>query len=362
MSKYVFFEEIEISEYCSLDEAARWIAFGYVPEAVWDEEDIGCRRFGFYELLFGEGYAPDLSGFYKHEFEFLNLSEHDWDEYEKLSLAACDSHGRDIIAAFQDDDYLRKHVWCDIVEANGKRETRYWSQAEITAWQKENDVTDWLKQKEEHEALIWRIEAPLITARDSGRAKLYNAIMNGELEVSGTTEKIREKCHSDYEPFENKKFREFCDTFDYNDYYEEVPITDWSMSGVDWDAVELETPYTNWQLLRVKSEALMDLFPSPANSQLRNFEALEVSSGIVTQSGAFKSSHKPAKQRGRPRNDIKPVTNEFLRRKKLGELPEKKEAAIAEAIEWSRDILGQPLKRTSAQRALKPVYEDAAQK
>lgn len=49
------------------------------------------------------------------------------------------------------------------------------------------------------------------------------------------------------------------------------------------------------------------------------------------------------------------VGNEFAARKARGELADKREANIQAAIDWTRDILGIEVSRSSAQRWLKDI-------
>lgn len=140
---------------------------------------------------------------------------------------------------------------------------------------------------------------------------------------------------------------------------EPIPSTFWQNVPEVWDYGNLEVHPPSFLGCWVPTEDVFRIFPEPDFSSSPLRLAMYADAGIEVDGSSALPMHVPPNRRGpRQKGDgviQKAVVYEFRRRLATGELPSKKEAAIADCIAWVKTALGEDISRSTAQRHLAQI-------
>lgn len=326
-----FYAKVIVPPTCYIHEATYWIAFGRVPEFIFDER--------------GYDYRADVEPHLDHLEPVVELSYYDLVEEvgalvpgtnrqsfaEKLDeCSAMTAEEIEAEASFNKEQYeelCRKHPAID--------------------WPGAEDVLDDLrKQKLAAAEKIVAVTDVLDHMLESARASLFASLIKGELRCEGVKPWLDRSGGEDNEVIRGEM--------------QSIPTTAWKLSRIDWERAELGDPQREygWIGAQVSWAELIALFPGA------HLAATEVKGQKAGMSVIFDADSVPTptlipRRRGRPSKGDgwieKAVVGHFKALHGRGQLAGKVEATVQEAIDWTFETFGETVGRSTMQKWLKPV-------
>lgn len=333
MNKYTPLYASELSEHCSLNEAAFWISFSYVPEA--SISDYGeCLRYGVEAIACGEGYAPDLD-IMKNDFLMNEIVR--YDDIQKYNELSEKYDGRFFV-----DAYILRSM-----ENSLSNEEMEAYRLNYNSMRKEIEV----------------IRGSYLRRLERAKIELFSRIQNGSLEISAVSEYsesvICEKYNSKWE----SGYAKFLKSLEIDQYFEKLNPSDFSYSDCDWENETITLEDRKMSFVRIKSLDLLDAFPPEEKQLPETIIAYRCLGFSILSTEHFESKVGTSRSRGRPKASIgaggveRAIQHEFTRRKELGELADKKDAVHQAAIEFAHSVLNCKISRTAAQNYLREILQ-----
>jgi hypothetical protein len=318
------FKPIDWPDVCYVQEAVYWIALGRVPEYYHDEH--GDARLGEHAIQSGELVGDFDWDFSELEFAWAGVKDIDYDRYLE-SPKNLYHFGEPAASAAGYVDHWEKKV-AELEVVGTAEENNEWGRDLLHRVRREAQDHDWRKEVE-------GVFAPHI---ELARAEIFRHLAKGELPAYGLRE-ISE-----------------------DDDFQVVPIEprDWRLN-FDWTNSTLAVGAEELRSVHVHTDDLLRLFPKPSCEPVFS-SAVEVYPGVAILSD--NSEQLPpveAMPRGRGRPKIggglveMAVKNWIKNRLRDTAAPEKREALLQEAMEFSANILGHKVQRTTAQDWLKDI-------
>lgn len=329
-----FYKQVELPEFCFLSEAVEFLTLGRVPEIDWSNEPIevgtsfGSRsegidyRFDWRELP--DNSEPSHYGFEileEEDFYFLNIP------YPKGYVEAAESF-----------------LFGDIAEAKRRVEmcnndtfSRYEKQVQEKLIESAVFAKSFLKEQDEAIRLYEKTHKDLEVFFERSWAILFDKIQSEQIIVSGIDETV---------------WDELAEKGEYEKAAETLIIPKEAVRlRHDYRQNQLSYKNQNFIAARVSTKSIMDIFLTFASSKKLNeveqwgqFISLRDDSGIQSQQ----------LRRGTRSKIDWQVLREFLAaNNQKGLIPEKKEACIAEVIEFAQNKLKRKVGRSTVQRQLK---------
>ena len=299
------------AEFCYLEEAAQWIAFGRLPEPEFFAPGVESRRS---QEVLDDGEANYISTFFEDEFRAAGVSL-DYELYLEWSEV---SPGFSGLKNFDE-------MAARLREALGEEVDGYDSAARL----KVKQIEDW--------------EEPLKLMLDKARLKLIPLLMEGTLQGEGWVE---------YDPSPAEQETDAVRKF------ELIPASAWRPFNVDWPACTLQARDRSYNLIQLKTADLLKIFPIPPGNKTDVSASLYGDLIIINDAIA---DDKSLSRRGRPLKTGFAVgevlASVFMDRLKKGELRGPKEAIVQEGIDWVHKTMGQRISRSTSQRYLAAVLE-----
>jgi hypothetical protein len=331
------YKPIDWPEVCYVHEAVYWIAFGRVPEFYQDEH--GDARNSGEALQSGELVCASDWPYSIAEFEWAKVQNVDYDRYLDAPTALT-AFGNEALQSPSEYIAFWETVSASVpIEASA--DDIYPSSPRFLddVRQRAADF-EWRKQLES-------VFEPQI---ELARAEIFQALAKGELSSFGLREPdLQASQHAD--EFEAKDFD-----------LVRIDAKDWRLS-FDWHNSSLKIGASEVRCVHVSTSELLDRFPLPTCGPIRSI-VVNVYPGVVIpdDSGyeqALTDSPAIRRTRGRPKiagGVVETAVKNWLTKLlKNGMAPDKREALIHEAMEFSANILGHKVKRTTAQSWLKEV-------
>jgi hypothetical protein len=320
------FVEVEVAELCYPIEAALWIALGRVPEFCFDGHGFDARGNTDAEA---NGYViSELRYFLESEFSLFGI---DLNFQDYLNFVLGSSYYRSMEAAFAAKEEYRK--LCQ----------------SINVPMTEDSQAPWDLGPEEI-AEIRRIEAletKLKNAVERAKLDVMSAIMDGQLTCNGIPV-----------PRELEVF-----DIDFENLSDATTIDpqNFGVSSIDWEEHSVLGTETKFLLSTIQTEELFKLFPQPKGTADLTDASIVGGTIILDENVTAKNvtRGRTASSMGFRQDIASVVRKEFLRRQSKRELPEKREAIYAEAIEWCDKILGEKVSRTTIRRHLAELFKSS---
>lgn len=307
-----FFSQVFPSDYCFLNEAAFWVAFGRLPEFELVEDGVDFRRSK--ELIL-QGEVDDRCIFIEEYFKSAGMDI----EYESYSKWLLGDPGYNSLDEFDEMRHKFSLMFGDAMEGIDQFNDESRSRVE--------KIENW--------------ETPLHFLLDKSRISLLPYLMDGRIACEGWVELWSEDGEQvvggDFQP---------------------IPATAWRPFNMNWEENSLQARDCEYKAIQAKTADLLHYFPSPPTVSK---EASGVLFGnLFIADVATDSTDQPLRKKGRPSKtyDVGTVLqNVFMAKLKSGSLGDQKEAIVQEAIEWAKKMMGQDIARSTAQRHLLPVLE-----
>lgn len=338
------YQSVSVPSTCYILEIALWLAFGRVPEAMYDDESEESRDGRNAQetgetIQFHYCYSAD-------EFKLMGINI-DLDRY----LNAIDlTYGRskaDIEDGFQRIVKIFSADGCSEEEKDFRHAKIREARAEAES---DMENADWLAE----------VEAPFAPHVDGMKAVVFQALAQNRLKstawlefTAGEKEELakNEMGHPLPEPPEGR--------------FVAVPNTAWTLSGFDWESSTLTSRRSVYRAVQCKWVDVTELFPTPQCDF--SIKTLKIFPGvaIVDYRGAsFPAESASQRRRGRPAKgregvEIRRVVQNYFGpkiRKDNNEL--KREALIAEVMEFVKIAFDTPISRSTAQAYIAPLLKD----
>lgn len=327
MTRYVILRPVEPPRICFLWEVILWRAFGAYPTGYWDDKGKDIREFPEdYELF--DPPLPDDTG----ELTYLAESQTElaglppdpslvsvMEDRESFEL----DHYDKLIAMLQNSE---NDMAAEINELRTKR-----AEAE-TFWR---DYTAWRKQ---HDAYV-----------DQFQAELLLALRRGDIIAQGRRLPRRDRERTE-------RLFERLGSYTGDIIPEAIPKDLWVSTRVDWRECSLTSPDVAYVWISVLVEDMLRLFPP--SELIPPDKVAQIGECYAITERAFAHAPKTgATSRGRPSLPWEDFYVEVARLFRDGEMPAKKEAAIALFQAWFEKELGLTASRSAIGQKLKPFFD-----
>lgn len=335
-----FYQFIAFPTTCYVLEVAFWIAFGRVPEPMYDDEDEA--RDGRHAQETGE--VREFHHCYSVEEFNLIGSSVDSDRYLQAVDSTYGRSGKEI------REYLDKFISMLTMDdrSDVDREFAESKMREIRATEERAmEDADWL-----HE-----VEAPLIPHVDTMKAVVFQALAQKRLKATGWLEFTAEEMVEN-----NKNYTDAYPPGPPEGRFVDVPSTAWTLSGFDWENSTLTSGKAVYRAVQCKWDDVGSLFPTPqCEFSTRTFKMFP---GVVVldEEGASRAAEAASsRRRGRPPKgsggiDIKKAVQNYFR-PKLNRMDPgiKREALISEVMEFVKLVFQESVSRSTAQSYIAPL-------
>lgn len=325
------FVRCEPSETCYIAEAARWVAFGIVPQR---------------GLLDGEDFRTDVE---THSTEETPGSVDTSIDYYNLAPALPD------FLTEAETELLAE--WLEVAAGETALELQsYLSETlrEIemlerlatdpeTAPESLNGYServDYLRARSERFSDARGAIEKIRSVEEIGRAGVFSALVRGNIQASGFA---------------------FATDGEISGELQVIPSAAFRMTSIDWDHSTLDGgggEIQSWIGVQISFADLLKEFPTPELTEIPANAVFAGCSLLVRENGKQKASSS-IRRPGRPKMSDgiteRAVKAEFKRLRSEGKLPSKKEAVFQQAIEWSRDVLGEKVSRSTIQNWLSGI-------
>lgn len=376
-----YFQPLDLPRYTYIWEAIMWVGFGRFPRGSYWLEDIpeneddtwiaGDLSLNWQDAPFMQEYR--FHGFLPFEAEAVGLDYEstDWDLYDDVLRTV--GHVRPELLT---NEISRLHT----SEFREDGFTRALSTSAFGAFEKlDHNGTPYLKRLEKRLAIAPFIDSVhRLFQRQIDRAwvKVFQALADGSLQGFGWCELTQDEIRTftedmDQEYWEKhvtnnwevpKPTKELIGPLPPMAIRRAIPVSDWTLSGIDADAHYLAATGRLWRSVVFSSQALFSLFPRPnmtAGSDKMHIEHLTPSLAISSAvdggddvswpSSSFRSRPgKPKKANGA----IERACQELFGKQLAA--GQKEMALASEAADFVRKVWGEKLSRTTFQEYMKP--------
>lgn len=333
-----FYKQVELPEFCFLSEAVEFLTLGRVPEINWSNEPIkvgtpfGSRYEGVDDRFDWRG-LPDNSepshyGFEildEEDFYFLNIP------YPKGYVEAAES----VLFGDISDAKLTVKMWGKDRISNYEKET----QEELI--QKVIHAKSFLKEQDESIRLYKKTHKDLEVFFERSWAIIFDKIQSEQITVFGIDETVWD------ELAEKGEYEKAAETL-------EIPKEAVRL-GHDYRQNQFSYSGQTFIAARVSTKSIVDIFLNAASLTKLNevekwgqFISLRDDSGIQSQQ---------LRRGTRSKIDWQALREFLAANNQKGLIPEKKEACIAEVIEFAQNKLKRKVGRSTVQRQLKPELD-----
>ncbi|MCC5958445.1 MAG: hypothetical protein JJU08_03810 [Rhodobacteraceae bacterium] len=336
-----YLQEVEIAEFCPISEAADWLAFGFLPSAVYDldrdDRPIEQRQSvdSILEYM-GHHFSHDL---YLGE---AYINERFTDVDASAYISAYEQCGGENPSTFKQSILEKKEKLQTLMEGN--------EDPEHVAVMK-NLYEDWIASDEanlEAAESLRLLQVPILHALNAARAKLFLSLIDGRLTGKGVC------MPADDEVIEN------WGADDWPKDFISIPKTSWDMRCVNWHDSNLELWDEKYLGVIIPTEKLLEIFPNPdllpEHIEGNFFGKVFISEQVDTNINSGKSGTLNSRNRGAPHSTdriLEAAIHKHLDSiRDSGTFPKKREALVAEVSDFVFQTLNQEMKRTTAQRII----------
>lgn len=347
------FTEVELPETCYVSEAALWVSLGRAPTVNWHWEPDGDDEYRYVDGRVARGTVWDGGTVdFNHpiqpsEFQSMGI-EVDYTRYEIASTGIYGMRGAEIL----EESRVVQEIF-DRAPPHHKEGLVLYENLEAIA----NDLKRREQEQRERETKAkeadWAkiVEQPFEALLDRGQSKVFEALSLGKIGATGW--QFLPDRLTDEPDLANNQLGPLGHIVD-------VPSDAWTYRHFDWKTCSLQSTIGSFDAVQVSVSDMLAIFPIPLIDP-KDISGT-VSGGTIILSGKYAGS-RPAQRtkRGRPQRGegvLKlAMLNEFDRRLEAGQLPDKKEAILEEAMQWAADVLLQTVPRTTARYYLKPLLD-----
>lgn len=331
----IFFQQIETPEFCYIAEAALWLALGRVPPS-WREEVNDPVTGNLQYVDFRRGEEAMLKGtcrnyasaFHEEEFKAIGL-EVDYDRYLDVREK---TRG---LSAGDNLDSLRTDFELKGLEASRDPAGMKSAASEYT------HLARWVHD----------LEAEFDGVVDEARAKVFQALVSGELEAEGW----KPASHGTGDPESGA----YHDPDPQGRFYP-VSKSLWDRRGFDWDESVLSGDGGMFRAVQVRFDDVLACFPVPS-ARGHEMNGQMFGATLIIDPAAAGDTGLPSTRKGRPAR-ISPemqraIKNYFSHRIRQGSAPQDREALYAEVVEFVKVTLGVTISHTAAQGYVKGLVD-----
>lgn len=319
MKRFSIYQAALISDVCYLKEVVYWLAFGRPPPQMWSVSGGPWR----------ESDARDSWSAPIPDDEYLEDNEC---RYAGLPLDPRFGDP-DAVTSYLNLDYIRREL--EALIQHGADETLLGPlRAELEAAKAQHDIVE-----------SW--EKILADYLDRFQTEILHDLQTGKLEAVGHS--IPTLWLDDPDQCKNEDFWDMKGSKSVR-----VPQAAWTSRNVDWDDSTLRGVSSSYVWLSLDTEKVLERYPPERVLSSKN------SSGLGTIYLATANQFVPSEvsKRGRKAKNWDAFHVEVARRYLQNEMPDKKEAAIQDFIEWFKREHRQDVGRTSIGTKLKPYYDE----
>lgn len=134
----------------------------------------------------------------------------------------------------------------------------------------------------------------------------------------------------------------------------EIPAKQWNMGSIDWDESTMFGRERSYIWIHISIEGLLDRYPP--GLLIKSGDVFPIGTSFAVVSTAVSSTSKDKRRTGRPSYPWDKFHVEIARMYRDGEMPEKKEAAIATLQQWFLQQTGNSVSRTALGDKLTPYF------
>lgn len=336
-----YLQEIEIAESCPISEAADWLAFGFLPNAIYDldrnDQPIEQRQsvdsileymghhFG-HDLYLGEAFIKERFPNVDASAYILAYEQCGGEKPSVLKQRILENKAKLQAIAVEDEDSAHMAVMQKLYE-------------------------EWIAKEEadlEAAERLRALQVPILHALNAARAKLFLSLIGGEISGRGL------RIPTDEAIIEN------WDTDDWPKDFTSIPATSWDMQCINWEDSNLEFCDEEYLGVIVPTNDLLRVFPEPylpsEHLEGRYFGRTFISERNRIEINSTKPLDLRSKNRGAPHSTdriLEAAIHEHLNSiRESGAFPKKREALVAEVTDFVFQTLNQEMKRTTAQRII----------
>lgn len=318
---------VEIAERCFLSEAILWLLLREVPICESFSLEGEDARFSLEREGEG-GHVADLTGLTPHDCEKIGISPNPAEQLEDFS-----SDRVTYITLDQLDGVFGKTPY--LVDKIYKKHTK-------------EEIEEARKMKEDYDKWVKVVEI----AMELPKVKILQAILNGDLPVfcrNRIDDEIDLGEDEDEDEGSNNSETEdpYVDRNDPHDFVK-APIHIIKAKNIDWQLSCSTIDKLNYQDICVDTMTLLRLFPDP-NEHIATVS--RVGDVLFPKDDDLPATNRP--QRGRPSLPWAEMHQELGRRIERGIIPDKKEALVAELMDWCRTKWGRVVSRSAIQSQLR---------
>lgn len=321
------FKEVDLPNTCYVQEVVYWLAFGRVPEFIFQDDDYGDQRMGAHARQTGEMIEFDAAGFTEAEFRSVGVAI-DFRRYDAARLFA---QGEDVEQYIADWDARFARYQPDPDQDIAKFE----------GWKREH--LDRIIRDAEEGRWALAMDEVFNQPVDMARMTVMQALVAGDLEAYGW---VANPSATDQDEAWGA--------------FERIPQGAWSLR-FGWAESRLTYAGKTYEAVQVHSEKMLELFPKPSCAgetvSMRSYPGVAVVQDSVV-AVPEKPASKQESKRGRPAKQVgslgEAVRNWYLLSYK-NKTPPKAEAVVAEAQAWISAIFNKSESRSAVQYWLKGV-------
>ena len=322
------FAPSKIAERCFLSEAILWLLLREVPKLEYFSAEGGDDRFS--DDREGEGgYYVDLTGLTDADCEKINISPNPAVELE--------DYGSDGVS----------FVTLDGLDWYGGKDERLVDL--IYEEHSKEEIDEDRRLREMHSEWIEIVDS----AMELPRAQILQAILQGELPAF-CRNRIQYILEEDEDPEEVdlELDKWFVNREDPREFVE-APLHIFRATKIDWQHSSSTIGDLMFQDICVDTKALLQAFPDPNEHVIT---VVRVGDVLLSKDDDLPTPNRP--QRGRPSLPWAEMHQELGRWIERDSIPNKKEALVAELMEWCRMKWGRAVSRSAIQSQLRNFGKD----
>jgi hypothetical protein len=327
LNPYVILRKIDPPEKCYLSEVLLWRAFGRFPEILFDL-DAKDWRFSSEALENYGAPIPDGPELTAEECRFADLPN------DPRMIALTEEGG------YSDLDFYDKMLSLPVNdEGISKANVKELKSKRASAVKYYSELEKWIEKYRDYV--------------DQFQAEICLKLRRGELHANGNklpnpdpalTDKILEKS--------NKWLTELDIV--------EISKEHWITETINWEDSAIYGRSESFVWIHVRTEDMLKAFPP--TDLLKADDILPIGSHYAVTSSAFPNVQKKYGQRGRPALPWQDFHIEVARMFRDGQMPIKKEAAIAHIQNWFIQTFGKDVSRAAVGERLKPYFDKLIKK
>ncbi|KQV39169.1 MULTISPECIES: hypothetical protein [unclassified Rhizobium] len=345
------FIEAYIPETCWIEDAALWVAFGTLPEAI-TIGDVDARQDPAYFLdreadmdtIYSQGdfEAAGVNIDYDRYLEFrLHYTQEQAEKFLREARLPFDSAAINegltgVRSIFEGHEDLEEQV--EFFERHALESNQHTSEA--------------IEDFRSNFTYAMEAEDALLPYLDRARSLVFQKLSAGALKARGWIDK--EPADAPY-PIPAEEYGAF----------EDIPATSWTLTRLNWPASSLGTRGKTFNHVQMRTDNLFEIFPNPMVLEGSQVAGTAYGGCLILDNGTSPGiSTMPRAGRGRPSmggGDIRTaVINNFKGKFQCGELPgTSAEAAVAEIQEWVAKLFNKRPARATIQDWIKLIEAEA---